>query len=177
MVPFHVPNIEDMAVPRRRVFHLLPHTRVPGCGCARVETGAAMKTIVSTLLVLGAVLQPACNADPPRCNLPSSSGDGCTNAMCRVTDDGFPMFDKTCTAATDCVFGVHQTDCCGSTRAIGMNKAEQARFDADEKVCTDQYAQCACPAFFTISEDGQRAMDGKMIVVECQSSQCMTTVK
>jgi hypothetical protein len=58
-----------------------------------------------------------------------------------------------------------------------MNKAELAQFTADEKVCTEQYAKCACPAYFTISEDGQRAMVGQSMVVECQSGQCMTTVK
>ena len=138
-----------------------------------------MKTLASALLVLAALVLPACNSmTDSQCNghLPSPSGE-CTNAMCRVTDDGFPMFDKTCRIAADCVFGVHQTDCCGSTQAIGMNKAEQTRFEATEKACTDQYASCACPAFFTKSEDGQQATDGKMIVVECQSSLCMTTVR
>jgi hypothetical protein len=139
-----------------------------------------MKTIVSLSLVLAALVLPACNSmtDAQMCNghLPSPSGE-CTNPMCSVTDSGFPMFDKTCTTVADCVFGVHQSDCCGSTLALGMNRAEQARFDTTEKACDAQYAKCACPAFFTKSEDGQQAMDGKVIVVECQSSRCMTTVK
>jgi hypothetical protein len=138
-----------------------------------------MKTIIFASIAFAVLFLSACNEPAQKCDghLPSSSDDSCANPMCRVSDPGFPTFDKTCTVAGDCVFGVHQTDCCGSTKAIGMNKAELAQFTADEKVCTEQYAKCACPAYFTVSEDGQRAMAGQSMVVECQLGQCMTTVK
>jgi hypothetical protein len=143
----------------------------------------AMRMLVAAVFTLCAVLQPACSADrAAECSSAggssstSNGSDGCDVVMCKVTST-FPMFDKTCTSASDCVIGVHQTDCCGSTQAIGMNEAEQARFTADETTCVAQYAMCGCPAYFTVAEDGQRATDGKTIVVECQSSQCMTAVR
>jgi hypothetical protein len=135
-----------------------------------------MKTLVARLLVVAAL--SACNADRP-C---SSGAPGCDPdtgdaIVCGVTSSSFPMFDKACRTVDDCSFGVHQSDCCGSTEAIGMARAEQARFAADEMICVAQYPMCACPSYFTLAEDGQRAIDGKTIAVECQSGKCMTVVR
>ena len=101
-----------------------------------------------------------------------------SDARHRSATRAFPTFDKTCTSAGDCVIGIHQSDCCGSRQAIGMNETEQARFSADEATCVAQYSPgCECPPAFPLAEGGQSAFDGKTIVVECQSNQCITTVK
>lgn len=139
-----------------------------------------MKTLASALLIIGTVLQAGCNAD--RAATCTHGGDaspsqGCEMIMCSSSNASFPSFDKTCTSADDCAIGIHQTNCCGATLAIGMTKAEQARFAADEKICIDQYPICGCPAIPTITEDGQSAAPGKTIIVECLSNMCMTTVK
>jgi len=102
------------------------------------------------------------------------SADG---VMCTGTVGTFPTFDKTCAGVGDCAIGIHQTNCCGATMAIGIARGEQDRFTADEKVCVAQYPQCACPALPTVAEDGRNPIAGQDIVVECQSSKCMTTVR
>ena len=140
-----------------------------------------MKTLACSLLAVCALIQPGCNADrAAACDVggdSSSSSDGCDVVVCTGPKISFPTFDKTCTSVDDCAISIHQINCCGAMLAIGMTKAEQARFAADEKVCVDQYPLCACPAMPTLAEDGQGATAGKTIVVECQSSKCMTTVK
>lgn len=107
----------------------------------------------------------------------ASSGDATAGVMCTGTTGVFPTFDKTCTTPDDCVIGVHQTNCCGATIAIGLAKPEQPRFAAAEAQCVAQYPPCGCPATPTVAEDGRNPIAGQSIVVECQSRQCMTTVK
>lgn len=129
----------------------------------------------SWLAVLAALVHTACNSDHrPACA--ASDGGDCDVVMCRAQNSTFPTFDKTCHTVDDCAFAVHQTNCCGSTLAIGFSKAEQSRFAADEKTCLDQYPLCACPQTPTMTEDGQFATSGKTIVVQCQSGMCMTTL-
>ena len=140
-----------------------------------------MKTLGSALLALCAVAQPACSSNQaPTCGTASDAfpaGPGCDVVMCAgTTPTSFPTFDKTCTIAGDCVIGIHQTSCCGSTLAIGMARTEQFRFVSDENTCVGQYPMCACPATPTVTEDGQTGTPGKPIIVACQAGKCMTTV-
>lgn len=97
--------------------------------------------------------------------------------MCTGATPSFPSFDKTCTLAADCFIGIHQINCCGSMKAIGMNKAEKTRFATDEKLCESQYPGCGCAATPTVAEDGMSESGTKVITVECQASKCMTLVK
>jgi len=103
--------------------------------------------------------------------------DGGDLVMCTGATPTFPTFDKSCTLASDCFIAIHQINCCGSMKALGLNQAEQARFAADEKICQGQYPGCGCAAAPTVAEDGQSESAGKMIVVECQARQCTTLVK
>jgi hypothetical protein len=132
----------------------------------------AMKLVVHAIVVLCVAAQLGCNAAPegPAMCVPGSSG--CEPITCGVIASSFPTFDKTCASATDCAVGVHQINCCGSTVALGMTRAEQARFAAAEQVCVEQYPQCACAQTAT-AEDGQSVF-GKQVVVACQSNRCMT---
>src|SRR5215510_5302849 len=142
-----------------------------------------MDTLVAAIFAICALLPLGCRSDTASaCNdcdaSPPGDGTSGSNAAikCTTTDVSFPAFDKTCTTAGDCAFGIHQTDCCGATRAIGFAKAEQARFAEDERICMGQYAACGCPAFPTVTEDGRSATGGA-IVVDCLSGRCMTTVR
>jgi hypothetical protein len=141
-----------------------------------------MKTVVSALLALSALFPLGCNANKAAtCDTPSDAlpaSHACDGVMCTgQMPTSFPIFDKTCTIAGDCVLGIHQTSCCGSSLAIGMTRAEQARFAVDENTCVGQYPQCACPATPTVTEDGQHGTPDNPIVVECQAGSCMTTVR
>jgi hypothetical protein len=102
--------------------------------------------------------------------------DGGGAITCGIRDTSFPTFDKTCATVGDCAIGVHQTDCCGSTTAIGLARSEQARFDAAEAVCVEQYPLCAC-AQRSSAEDGQSVTSGTRIVLTCHASRCMTVIQ
>jgi hypothetical protein len=120
-----------------------------------------------------------CGADPAAM-CPAGSVDGaCDEISCQATAAAsrFPMFDKTCGTVADCAMGIHQFDCCGSTRAIGFRTSEQARFIADEPICSGQYPRCGCPAQATVAEDGRTAGAGASIAVRCQAGQCTTVVE
>ena len=85
----------------------------------------------------------------------------------------FPRFDKTCTNSASCSIGFHQSDCCGSLRAIGFNHANRDAFDAAEKQWEATCAKCNCPPAPTLTDDGK---SGTMqtITVSCDSGSCVT---
>lgn len=97
--------------------------------------------------------------------------------MCATAPIAFPTFDKSCTDSSQCTFGLHQINCCGSQLALGFNVAEKARFDADEKLCRSEYPPCGCPAAPTKTEDGQTWDGVKTIISVCTASGCQTTLK
>jgi hypothetical protein len=110
--------------------------------------------------------------------LASCGGDGGDTVMCSGPGMSvFPTFNKSCGVPADCVIGLHQTSCCGSMVALGLNQAEKARFDADEKICDAMYPGCGCAAAPTAAEDGQMVSTGKTIVVDCQAGQCLTAIR
>jgi hypothetical protein len=136
------------------------------------DPAAFLRIVVAAALVL-----PGCGASVSGASDAAASGDAADGVMCTGTVGVFPSFDKTCMIADDCAIGVHQTNCCGATTAIGLTKAEQTRFAAAERICVDQYPPCACPATPTVAEDGRNPIAGQSIIVECQSRRCMTTVQ
>lgn len=94
--------------------------------------------------------------------------------VCAFTDGGsFPSFDKGCADSMSCSIGFHQTDCCGTLRAVGFNHAGRAAFDADEKQWENTCPKCNCPAGSTLADDGK---PGTMqtITVSCDNGQCVT---
>src|SRR5262245_31726713 len=70
----------------------------------------------------------------------SGAPDGGQLSGCSFVD----ALDPNCTADSDCAFGVHQTDCCGSTVAVGFNRAERARFETAEPTCVATLPHCGC---------------------------------
>jgi hypothetical protein len=77
--------------------------------------------------------------------------------------------DASCTADSDCAFGIHQTDCCGSTIAVGFNHAERARFDAAEPTCVATLAPCGCDPGPTRTDSGEDVFDAAPILLACVS--------
>ena len=135
-------------------------------------------TIRGLVLCALAALAPACHSDRAAPGDAASVGsDAVDGVQCGGANGVFPTFDKTCSIADDCAIGIHQTNCCGATLAIGLARAELTRFAADEKVCVDQYPPCACPATPTAAEDGHTPIAGQDIVVDCASRRCMTQVR
>ena len=134
-------------------------------------------TIRGLVLCALAALAPACQSDRATPSDAPPGGDAVDGVQCGGVSGMFPTFDKTCSVADDCGIGIHQTNCCGATLAIGMAKGELTRFAADEKACVDQYPPCACPATPTAAEDGHTPVGGQSIVVDCAARRCMTSAR
>lgn len=130
---------------------------------------------------------PECAAPPPGCRYegpvscdPPSCGrlvcaDAGVEIVCGAGGGGtFPDFDRRCGAATDCVVAVHQTDCCGNSRATGINAGQRDAFDRAEAVCRPMYPACNCPARAPITDDGASADRSTAIPVECRAGICTT---
>lgn len=128
------------------------------------------------------------------CNTCSCSSGGavaCTLRACLLPDGGdaavmctgappsFPTFERRCAAPSDCFAAIHQINCCGSTRAIGVNAAEKARFQAAEQTCRSQYPGCDCAAAPTVAEDGKSSTtaDGSDVAVDCRAGACQTYIR
>ncbi len=103
-----------------------------------------------------------------------SVGTGGSDVACNSGQ--FPTFSSACTTATDCGIGIHQTDCCGSTIAIGINANEAAAFASAEKICDAQYPGCGCIGMGPVAQDGQLGTE-QTIGVACQAGQCTTFVQ
>jgi len=97
--------------------------------------------------------------------------------MCSMGSIEFPVFDKTCTTVDDCAFGIHHTDCCGNTIAIGFTASQRATFDAAEAACVSMLPDCDCPSGPTVAEDGMTTPDPLALFVWCTPEhRCMTGV-
>jgi hypothetical protein len=130
---------------------------------------------------------PECAAPPPGCHYegpvscsPPSCGrlvcaDAGSEIVCGAGGGGsFPSFDRSCRAAGDCTVAVHQTDCCGNSRAMGINASQRAAFDRAEAVCRPMYPRCGCPAHPPVTDDGAAADFSTPIPVECRAGTCTT---
>lgn len=105
-----------------------------------------------------------------------ATGDGGDTVMCTATPAVFPTFDKRCTLPADCVTVLHQTNCCGSAKAIGIVTSEKGRFDRDEQICDAMYPKCGCPTLPPVAEDGKSSTGGNDIAVACKAGSCMTFI-
>lgn len=105
-----------------------------------------------------------------------SSGTGGTGGAGVDCNAGvFPTFSKACQADSDCVTKIHETNCCGSTVAIGVSEAASAAFDAAESACEAMYPGCGCDGMGPVAEDGKTGTQSQ-IQVACQMGACMTFV-
>jgi len=88
----------------------------------------------------------------------------------------FPSFDNACAIDTDCALALHQTDCCGSRVALGIDAGLQAAFDAAEKVCEAQYPACGCVGGPITADDGGKTYNQALVGVACKDHVCSTFV-
>lgn len=121
------------------------------------------------------------------CNQCACQQDGsvaCTERAC-APDGGaqvacpnvFPTFDRSCGDANGCVTVLHKIDCCGSMVALGISKAEEARFNTAEATCDAMYPRCGCPPRPIVTDSQETAVDRDSIQIECTKSACRTYVK
>ena len=105
----------------------------------------------------------------------TGTGGGSGGAPIDCSAAAFGAFSKACATVGDCVIEIHQTDCCGSTVALGVSNAAAQAFQAGEAFCVAQFPGCGCDGMGPVAEDGQLGTVGQ-IQVSCQAGQCRTFV-
>jgi hypothetical protein len=95
---------------------------------------------------------------------------------CMASPQVFPVFDRVCWDDFWCAVAIHQTDCCGNRKALGVLHPELERFDPAERICKSQYPACGCPAGPVTTDTGQTATDVSTIKVQCRNNVCTTFV-
>jgi hypothetical protein len=106
-----------------------------------------------------------------------AGGDGIGDAgavACWGATQTFPKFDRRCATDSDCVLVNHQSDCCGSTLAMAVNRDAVGAFNAAEATCERQYPGCACAPIGVFVEDGTRvyASEENTLVAACDNGSC-----
>ena len=126
----------------------------------------------------GSTGEPGSTTDPQTSG--ESSGQGSTGGvgevMCTADPKVFPSFDKQCVTVDDCAIALHQTDCCGSQAALGLNKAEVPAFDAAEAICDSQYPACDCAPLGIVAEDGAIVQSPVALDLACTDGLCKVFV-
>jgi len=128
--------------------------------------------------ILSLTLLAACNGDTTTGEDGAPAGDlGASTGPLTCQGYTMPAFSKACAAKSDCVVVTHTVDCCGTGKAIGLNAADKAEFEAEEKTCAATYPGCGCPTGPTGTEDGSQAPWGTgTIAVDCVVGVCTTYV-
>jgi hypothetical protein len=107
---------------------------------------------------------PVGSPDLPGADGPGTDGPGAdAAAACGFVDS----LDHSCTADADCEVALHQTDCCGSLVAVGINVAADGTFQADETACDATYPGCGCAPAPTMTDSGETATDPGTIQAAC----------
>lgn len=106
------------------------------------------------------------------------AGDSDGGAAISCTGPGgstFPTFDRACAGEGDCVVVEHQTNCCGTLRALGIRADQQAAFDAAEASCRAMYPGCGCASMATQADDDTIDDGSTPARVLCAAGQCTST--
>ena len=124
---------------------------------------------------------PGCHYEGPvSCTPPSCPRLVCADAGAPIACGGsvgtFPTFDRSCNAPSDCFVATHQTDCCGNSRAMGLNASQRTAFEAAEAICAPMYPACGCPARPPVADDGSVGNFSTMIAVDCRAGLCTSYV-
>ena len=136
--------------------------------------------IVAAVLLLG-----GCGDDG---GAPSADGGGTPSVdagadpqvqtfTCSAGAVTFPPLDKSCTTASDCILVIHQTDCCGNQRGLGIVASQRAAFEAAEAVCRPMYPRCGCPTRGILCDDERWTFGADMVGVACRAGRCTTFVR
>lgn len=106
-----------------------------------------------------------------------STGGGTTGGPLQCEDPlQFPGVGKECAVDGDCAVVFHQTDCCGSQSAIGVDADTVDAFNKTEAMCAATWPGCGCAPQPTIAEDGESAQDPAQIVAQCVDNLCQSAV-
>lgn len=134
-----------------------------------------LRLVRSRLMVVMALASLSCGQG----SLPFAAGDG--GAVDRHPDLAtrcplgvFPDFNRFCLQTSDCRVGLHQTDCCGSQRALGLSTADKPLFDAAEVTCRSQWPACGCPSRGIVADDGKTVTAQDGVGFRCDHNQCTT---
>ena len=103
-----------------------------------------------------------------------STGGG--GIVCGGDSPQFPEFDRTCAQDGDCTVVFHQTDCCGTVVAWGLNADAGKPFSEAESECAMMYGICECAPMPTVTDDGKSTEDTTQVTVTCVESMCTSTV-
>jgi len=122
---------------------------------------------------------PPC-VPPPNEACVGSGPCGCGPYVCPGDESSCEAFDqpnRSCQTADDCDVVVHQVNCCGTTRAMGINKAVAAYLGELEKLCRETYPACGCPTGPQEADDGTTANGANDANVTCAAGVCATSFK
>jgi hypothetical protein len=108
---------------------------------------------------------------------PTDSGTDAAPAVdCLASPQVFPSFDRVCWDDFWCAVLLHQIDCCGNVKALGMLHPEFERLGPSEQVCKSQYPLCDCAGGTITTDTGQTATDGSQVKVQCRANVCTSYV-
>jgi hypothetical protein len=131
--------------------------------------GMLSRTLRNAVAVLALasseVAFPSCGGSDSESTGDSGAPEGGSLSGCNFV----ASLDQSCVADSDCAFGIHQIDCCGSTAAVGFNRAERARFDGAEPTCVATYPFCGCDPAPTRTDSGEDVVDSAPILLACVS--------
>ena len=97
-----------------------------------------------------------------------------TVAPCAATAcEQVETLPRACATKADCTFAIHEVNCCGSLRAMGLNKTGAPKFEELEKSCRASYPGCGCAAMGTVDDSGKMGLE---FDVNCVSGACTTFV-
>ena len=128
------------------------------------------------------VLAPGCYASHGLFGDAGSSRADAAAADARPvpTDAGicepFPPFDRRCSGPDECSIGVHQIDCCGTHRALGLAERVRASFSELEVDCRNAMPACDCPPGPTVADDESTAFSD-MPAVACIDGICVSSFR
>ncbi len=104
----------------------------------------------------------------------------CASAKAAAPDctDERPL-NRACVTDSDCTLVGQQTSCCGDRSTRGINRADVARFEAEEKICSADGAPCKClPGPEQLDVDTQKFRERKprKAAVACREKLCTSFV-
>lgn len=116
-------------------------------------------------------------ADAPAPDASADAAPADAAIVCTGMSSTFPAFRQDCAGDSDCVVAVHQTDCCGNQRGLGLHASQRAAFDAAEAVCRPMYPRCGCPTRGVLCDDERWTFGADTIGVACRANRCTTFVR
>jgi hypothetical protein len=104
-------------------------------------------------------------------------GDGGVTMTCGSVTVPFPAYTGRCSGDADCALGLHQSNCCGDVRAIGIEATLRMAFEAAEALCRPGYPGCGCPTRGILADDDRWTLDPRNVGVACRAGRCTTFVR